>query len=295
MKKFLLPLACMACTSLYAQDVSTAHWMPQPITVDGIAAEWHQPLNFYDSETKLLFAISNDSTNIYLCFETKDNATAIKIMRAGMRVELDTKGRSGRSASIDYPLPPKEREEQEQPGGGGDGGGVQKDGDTTTQGAYGPRTFDPAVMHQRFLTNNITMDVKGFVDGNGVIPIRGRDINVAMNWDDAGNLFYELAIPIKALLEDGYTTDNILKEITLHTEVNAMKGGSGGSGMAGGRGGFGGGGGMRGGGMRGGGMRGGGMRGGGMQGGGMQGDGRGEMFQKTSFKQKFVLGTSTQQ
>ena len=284
----------MACTSLYAQDVSTAKWMAQPITVDGIATEWHQPLNFYDSETKLLFAISNDSTNIYLCFEAKDNATEMKIMRAGMRIELDTKGRSGRSATIDFPLPPKERDEQPE----GDNG-QQKEGDTSTQaGGYGPRRFDPAMYHQRFLTNNITMDVKGFASGNGMIPIRGRDINIAMNWDDADNLFYEISIPIKDLLEDGYTADDILKEITLHAEVNAMKGGGGGNGGSGrggmGGGGFGGGG-MRGGGGRGGGMRGGGMRGGGMQGGGTQGDGRSDMYQKTSFKQKFVLGTNAPQ
>lgn len=292
MKKLILPLACFAFTGLYAQDVSTARWMPQPITVDGIAAEWHQPLNFYDAETKLLFAISNDSTNIYLCFEAKDNATEMKIMRAGMRVELDTKGRNGLSATIDFPLPPKEREEQ-QPDEGGDGT-PPKERDTSIQaGGYGQRRFDPAMAHQRFLTNNITMDVKGFLNGNGIVPIRGREISVAMNWDDANNLFYEITIPIKDVLEDGYTADNILKEITLRAEVNAMKGSAGGN--RGGGGGFNGGG-FGGGGMRGGGMRGGGMRGGGMRGGGMQGtDGRSEMFQKTSFKQKFVLGTSTQQ
>jgi len=37
------------------------------------------------------------------------------------------------------------------------------------------------------------------------------------------------------------------------------------------------------------------MRGGGMQGGGTQGDGRSDMYQKTSFKQKFVLGTNAPQ
>ncbi len=153
------------------------------------------------------------------------------------------------------------------------------------------------MMHQRFLQRNITMDVKGFADGNGLIPVRGRDISVAMNWDDADNLFYEISIPIKDLLEDGYTPEDIAKEITLHAEVNAVKGGNTAGGGNGGGGGFNGsrGGGMRGGGggMRGGGGRGGGMRGGG---GGMQGGGdRSAMFEKTSFKQKFVLGTNSPQ
>ncbi len=139
------------------------------------------------------------------------------------------------------------------------------------------------------------MDVKGFADGNGLIPIRGRDVNVAMNWDDADDLFYEISIPIKDLLDDGYTPDDILKEITLHVEVNGIAGAGGGGGRSGGgNGGFGGGGGMRGGGGRGGGMRGGGMRGGGggMQGGGMDRNG---LSERTSFKQKFVLGTNAPQ
>lgn len=294
MKRVFLPLACIACNLyLHAQDVSTAKWVTTPVTIDGNADEWHQPLNFYDSETKLLFAIANDSTNIYLCFEAKDNVTAIKIMRAGMQVTLDTKGRHGRSGTIEFPLPPKERRELNEANGGDN----KPMSDTSMQGGeFGGHKPDPAMFHQWFLTNNITMETKGFADANGVLPVRGRDISVAMNWDDADNLFYEVKIPIRQLLDDGYTEDNILKEITLHVAVNGISGaGGGGGGMQGG--GMGGmrGGGMRGGGGmgRGGGMRGGGMRGGGM-GGGMPGAGYG-MGERTSFKQKFVLGAANQQ
>lgn len=297
MKKFFLPLACIAFNlTLRAQDVSTAKWITAPVTVDGNANDWHQPLNFYDPETKLLFAIANDSANIYLCFEAKDNATALKIMRAGMQIDLDTKGRHGRSAIIEFPLPPKERRELNE----ADGGDNRPAGDTSMQrGEFSDHKPDPAMFRQRFLTNNITMETKGFADANGVLPIRGRDMSVAINWDEADNLFYEVKIPIKQLLDDGYTEDNILKEITLHVAVNGISG-AGGGGRGGGMqgGGMGGmrGGGMRGGGGmgRGGGMRGGGMHGGGMGGGSMQGGSNG-LGEKTSFKQKFVLGAANQQ
>lgn len=285
-------MAACAISTAYAQDVSTAKWTMQPVTIDGAAEEWHQPLNFYDSETKLLFAISNDSANIYLCFEAKDNMTQMKIMRGGMRVELDTKGRNGKSASIDFPLPPKEREEM---GEGDNSHPGSEGGDTSMHGGFGSGIRGAEMWHQRFLTNNITMELKGFASLNGIVPVRGRDISVAMNWDDAANLFYEIKIPISQLLDDGYTADNVLKEITLHAEVFGIKGAGGSSGNGGGfngrsgRGGFGGSGGMRGGGMRGGrGMRGGGMRGGAL-GAAYSGNGMGE---KTSFKQKFVLGSA---
>ena len=283
MKMYFLPVVIvLGCTIAKAQDVSTAKWVAQPITVDGNATEWHQPLNFYDSETKLLFAIGNDSTHIYLCFEAKDEKTQMKIMRAGMRIDLDTKGRNGRSASIDFPLAPKERDENNEEGGNDFSQG-QRSADTCA-GQFNHK-HDPAMMFLFFLHRNIFMDVKDFADDNGLLPVRGRDISVAMNWDDADNLFYEISIPIKDLLDNGYTPENIAKEITLHAHINAVKAdavaanrsGSFNQGRSGG--------------MRGGGMRAGSMRGSGMQGGGD----RSAMFESTSFKQKFVLGTNTAQ
>ena len=54
-----------------------------------------------------------------------------------------------------------------------------------------------------------------------------------MNWDDADDLFYEVSIPIKSLLDDGYTAEGVLKEITLHAEVNGIKRAEGGGRNAG--------------------------------------------------------------
>jgi hypothetical protein len=84
---------------------------------------------------------------------------------------------------------------------------------------------------QRFLTDNLTMHVEGFISGNGVVPIRGSNINIAMGWDSTDNLFYEIAIPIKQLTSQGYDAEELLKEITLEVAVNALpqKGGNRGS------------------------------------------------------------------
>jgi len=300
MKKYLLIIMFAACTAFVnAQDVSTAKWVPQPVVVDGNANDWHLPLNFYDSETKLLFAISNDSANIYLCFEAKDEATQRKIMRAGMKISLETKGRDRRSASVAFPLAPKDRDKSNEPDNTENTGHANASDNAGNNTQAADATYhkpDPTVLRQKFLMNNIIMNLEGFVTTNGMVPVRGKSISAAMNWDEQDNLFYEIAIPIKEFLEDGYTAEDIAREITLHVEVNAMqqterRGGSGdGSGFSD-QGGMSG---MQGGGMRGGGMRGGGggMRGGGMRGGGGMGASGSE---RTSFKQKFVLGTSTQQ
>ncbi len=223
-KLLFISLTVLCTTMAAAQDVSTAGWAVQPVLVDGNANEWHKPLNLYDANTKLLFAMGNDSTNIYLCFECKDEQTQKKIMHAGMRVELSTKWNGKRKVSIAYPLPPKERENNDNSFDDGDAGSNQQEDP-------GFRKAAAAMARQRFLTDNLTMHVEGFISGNGVVPIRGSNINIAMGWDSTNNLFYEIAIPIKQLTTQGYDAAELLKEITLEVAVNALpqKGGNRGS------------------------------------------------------------------
>lgn len=278
------------------QDVSVAKWAAKPATVDGSATEWVQPLNFYDNETRLLFAISNDSTNIYLCFESKEEQTQRKILKAGMVVELITKGKGSRSTSVAFPLSPKERESEEDDGPGNE----SNENNSTANHRPTEQVADAGALkarlhayRQRFLTNNITMKLQGFAFGNGIVPVRGKEVSAAINWDDAGNMFYEIAIPVKYLLDGGYSAKQLSREITLKAAINAMpqKSTSGkrfsteGEGFGGGFGGKG----MRGGGMPGGG----GMRGGGMPG-SADGADKSNMNQKTSFKQKFLLNSAAQ-
>jgi hypothetical protein len=198
-------------------DVANAKWAAIPVTVDGSPAEWPRLLNFYDAGTHLLFAISNDSANIYLCFESKDVQSQRKIMRAGMVVEIITKGKGKRDGTISFPLPPKEREDavdgsKENNNPAGSGEGLQDDFSRQKE----------AFVHRRFLTDNIVMDVKGFASTNGLVPVKGKDIAAAMNWDSAGNLFYELAIPFDELFEKGYTVKDMAKEITLIVELPGL-------------------------------------------------------------------------
>src|SRR5690349_1444958 len=103
---YMILLLAGAYVNANAQsDVATAKWMQQSVKIDGKLMEWQQPLNFYDDETKLLFDIANDSNNIYLSFESKEEIDQMKLMRAGMKITLSTKGKSKHEASVIYPLP----------------------------------------------------------------------------------------------------------------------------------------------------------------------------------------------
>jgi len=263
-----------SCFSFSQDDIGRSSWITTPVKVDGSPVEWNQPLRYYDHNTKLFFAFNNDDKNLYICFQTADETSQMKIMRSGMEVTLVTKNKH--KASITFPMKPQT--ETERP--------AQHADENSS-----PQNFNHANMRAAFLAADTTMDVQGFSTRNGLIPINDTSgINVAISVGEADKLTYEIAVPLKELFGAGYTTTDITKDISLAVKVNAgpSKNGSGGRNSFSGRGGG----------------RMGGRRGGG---GGMNSNSdpsaeegnaeqrvedRTAMFEKSEFKEKFVLAQS---
>ena len=75
-------LGCLIVIKINAQDgISEAKWQVTPIVIDGNDNEWSHPFNFYDNQSALIFSISNDSKNLYICFSNNDR------MKTGKRKE----------------------------------------------------------------------------------------------------------------------------------------------------------------------------------------------------------------
>jgi hypothetical protein len=185
-------------------DVSIAKWRSQPMVIDGAAKEWSMPLRFYDSETKLFFAFVNDSTYLYLCFQSNDKRNQVKINLAGMKVLINTKGKEKHKASIDFPLTDSKlnfaREELNE-------------------------EVEPDIpnLKNSFLLQNTNMLTKGFATQNGNFPIHdSTGINAALNWNEKNIMTYEIAIPLKELFGANYSAKDLSKTITLVVQVNAI-------------------------------------------------------------------------
>ncbi|MGH2646563.1 MAG: hypothetical protein ACRDE8_03305 [Ginsengibacter sp.] len=265
------------CGHLFAQDdIPTSSWVSTPVKVDGNAQEWKLPLRLYDDATKLFFGFANDDKNLYLCFQTSDEINEMKILRAGMKIYLSTKGKDKHKVSINFPM--QQKAEPTTPSN-----------EDTVQQAFERRSRRSASF-----TKDTMMEVKGFTTRNGIIPINDNSgINAAINRDDANKLTYEISIPLKELFGADYSTEDLSKDIFLDAEVNAMSksghtgnGGGGYSGRGGGGGRMGGGAGRLGGG--GGGMH---HNREGNEGANSEqtGTDRSAMFEKAELKQKFIL------
>lgn len=260
---------------VYAQsDVATAKWMKQPVTIDGINKEWGS-LNFYDDQTQLNFGMANDSNNIYLCFATINEPVEMKVMRAGMKVTLSTKGKPKQEASIIFPLAQTRQPHYDSAGNESNGSNMHP--------AFNRETF-----RENYIAEHSMMQTSGFAIVNGQVSTKNPAIQAAINWDSAGNIIYELAIAKKEFFGSGYTPKQAMEDITLSVEVNALpRSASGDESRNGGNS-------YQGGGMHGGGgMHKEGFNGGERSEGGetntMNNNDRISLSTKTSFKQRFVL------
>jgi uncharacterized membrane protein YgcG len=262
-----IPLAAIAffvfATTVSAQeDISEAKWQSTPIVIDGHDAEWNPPFNLFDNKSGLIFTITNDKQNLYLCFTENEELKAEKIMKAGWTIELSSSEKKRKfDAQISFP-------KIEDPN-------INLKADFKNQVSY--YKMDLAVIK-----------TKGFLYNNGDVPLTNKDgVNIAIGSENDQKIIYEIAIPIKELMEQDKLQLN--EVITLDVTVNGLDNKPAGQSTApsgGGRNGFGGGGGGRGGGGR---MGGGGGRRGGMSQTDNSANDRTSIFDKVSFKQKFRL------
>ena len=249
-------LTGLTSTALYAQkpdpDADVNLWVQQPIKVDGISNEWHEPLNNYNTETKLAFALANDQQNLYLIIESLDEVTTRKLLTGGLTLDINTAGKKKDGMKLNFlgmNQPPSPHD---------------KNDTLSHQTADSDHENGPAIN---------MIQVSGFKNiPDGPLTMPNKDgIEIAAAFNKQRDYICELAIPLSQLGLKG----NEVKPIAYNIKINAgvdhhgtASHDAGASGKGGGTGGGmrGGGGGMRGGGM-GGGMGGGGKHGGGGMGG----------------------------
>ena len=200
-KLIVIFLFLTAPAHLFSQSLtSTARWVAKPVSVNGIADEWQNPLNFFDVKTRLLFGIANDSTHLYLIFQNPDEKVQSKIFSCGMKLNLSVK-KIKRNACISYPLP-HSGDEEAGPG----------------------HTPDMMLLKNNFRIQGMMMVAEGFAQHNGMLTVSDSSIiKAAIDWNENNNMIYELAIPFTEIYGNSFTPQDLLHEIILHVELLGMK------------------------------------------------------------------------
>lgn len=99
MKKWFLGVLILSCVlgSTYAIAQNNTAYI-----VDGSLNDWKQPLRFYDQESKLSYAISNDQESFYLAIEATDEMLVHRLLFDGFQISINPKGKNKKQMYVNY-------------------------------------------------------------------------------------------------------------------------------------------------------------------------------------------------
>ena len=86
----------------------------EKIVIDGKTDEWGNKGFYFDNSTGLLYCVSNDSSNLFLCIKTADEPVIRRIFTGGLQMWIDTEGKKSKRTGILYPMgmPPHQASRQ---------------------------------------------------------------------------------------------------------------------------------------------------------------------------------------
>ncbi|MEI8203622.1 MAG: hypothetical protein WCH34_11450 [Bacteroidota bacterium] len=261
-------------TSCSQKTFETLEWQNNKVVADGKINEWANPLRFYDHNSKINYAISNDRQNLYVCMKISDETMLIKILRGGMEFRIDTLGKKTFPIALLFPLPGQQMMLKDKKNG------------MPSEKSYGEKQ-NPLGYLQNLINQIKTLQLVGFKPpNNGTQSLLNisTGISAAVNMDSLGIMYYEAIIPFKTFYKNELSIADTGKVFNYEIIVNALPSPKRESGNEGD---MGGGSGMGGSGHRGGG----GMYGGGRGAYGEHNSGNSEMFESNKIieKMKFSI------
>jgi len=183
---FLLMINYGCGSSKAAADASYPQnnaWQSQPLTIDGDDADWVKPLPFHSDKEKLDYAITNDSTNLYITLSTRDEQTQQKILQGGLTVWINTSAEKTDqgAAGISFPT------------------GLDAGRKRSILPTSGPITANKVIA----LDNVTDYTLFGFSD-KGVEHFdygqsNSQNIELKINFNGANELIYEAAVPLRSI------------------------------------------------------------------------------------------------
>jgi len=211
------------------------HLKPAPATVlvDGDVKEWGDSLSYYSTEERLNYAIANNKDTLYLAVKIYDRSEIQRVLNAGLTFSIDTRGKKKETFSLTYPL-------------NVGGNKIMIDRNPGENEVVSQEERDQ--LQQEELTTLRGIKVVGYkdVEDDMITTSNTYGIRTAVNYDEAGNLIYEEAIPLKFFHADltglwafDIKINGIQRPLPTSTDGG---GGNSGGGMGGGGGGMGGGG-----------------------------------------------------
>jgi hypothetical protein len=172
-------------------------------TLDGSTTEWPDTLFENDKGTTISYAVDNDANGLFVGMRIPDFPEQIKIMRMGMKMFIDLKGKKKENMGIEFPV-----KSALSPGAGT---GPAESGEGMKER-----------MRSSLMLNMIFLRVFG-VEGQDETQNKGLmmngNANIAFTWDTADVMHIEYLVPL-AMLGDIKSLQD--KTISIGWKINGM-------------------------------------------------------------------------
>jgi hypothetical protein len=212
--RLVLALVSVVLFSSFAhQDYDSVTWQKNKVIIDGKIPEWPNPLRFFDSESKINYALSNDSNNLYICIKVTDEATQVKIMRSGIEFMIDTLGKKSFPVAFIFPLANEIV--------------MEKHSDREMHLERDPREKpNPNTMRTRMLNHAKDAKLVGFKPSLGsIIPVSGNTCGIfaAIAMDSLGIMYYEACLPFRTFCHTRVLPADTNRVFSFRIKINAIK------------------------------------------------------------------------
>jgi hypothetical protein len=201
---------CPVCTS-YADTGHIAH------VLDGSVMEW--PTNKFqvNDDSTVEYAADNDDKNLYVAMTIPDFEMQMKIMRNGMKLYLDLKGKKKEGKGIEFPV----KGEANTSGLGNFSGGSANN--NSGEGSEQPKKkFDKKAARNIMSLGLVALKLFGFADkeqDEQGLTMPGS-VNIVFKWDESDIMHIEYNIPLSLL---GELSSLNQKDISIGWKINGFE------------------------------------------------------------------------
>lgn len=198
----LILLLFNSCSS--QRSVYTSFWQVKDFTITDYK-ELQNPLRFCDRKSKLQYNITNDDKKIYICLKVIDKQYQMKIIRAGMVINIDTMGKKRHPISISFPIARNDKPKM------------------PTDIKQGQEKSN--LMKMQFQLDQKEMQLTGFnLPINGIVPLKNNyGIYINIDWDSLNVMYYKAIIPFNTFYKETLSCSDSMKVFDFTFTVNAIE------------------------------------------------------------------------
>ena len=223
MKLFLLPVIILSFSShnffspgnfqksFIAKDTSFKH------ITDGKPGEWSSKKFETDLATEIKYAVDNDTQNLYLALIIPNSGMQMKMMRNGMKLYIDPRGKKKEGKGIEFPV-------KRDPAADNSviNFKTQSNDENTELETPEQRKAKMKSVRAAMTLNLTSMKVFGFAGDEAEEQglIMPGSANVAFAWDSTDAMCIEYKIPIALL---GVSLSSAQKDISIGWKLNGFQ------------------------------------------------------------------------